>query len=313
MRSLRFHTYGNALDVLHLEEADIPEPGPLQIRVAVEACGLTPADWALCNGLFAGDLPRGIGLEVSGVVTAIGADVDGVRIGDAVFGPAPYTGASAGASDEALLDAWAARPAGLSATDAAALPMAVETAYRALDELGVGAGFTGTVLIHGAGSTIGFAAVQIALEHGAQVIATAGSTYAAALEELGARVTSYGDGMADRVRDLADGPVAFAFDAAPLGGGRIEDLVAITGDAEQVLTISDFEAAQRTGARVSFGTDTTQRNDVLGHYGELAAADRFRVPIAQTLTLEHWREAAEVSISGNARGKLILEVRNTLR
>ncbi|WP_425388658.1 alcohol dehydrogenase catalytic domain-containing protein [Amycolatopsis jejuensis] len=45
---------------------------PCRVRVAVQACGMNPVDWARCNGLFAGTLPRGIGLEVSGIVDAIG-------------------------------------------------------------------------------------------------------------------------------------------------------------------------------------------------------------------------------------------------
>ena len=68
MRTLRFHDYGVPADVLRLEDTVPPHPGPGQTRVAVQACGLTPADWALCGGLFAGDLPRGIGLEVAGTV-----------------------------------------------------------------------------------------------------------------------------------------------------------------------------------------------------------------------------------------------------
>jgi len=75
-------------------------------------------------------------------------------------------------------------PAGLDLTQAAALPMALETAYRSLAQLGLSAEHT--ILIHGAGSTIGYAAVQIALIRGARVIATAGEAYAQQLRDLGA-------------------------------------------------------------------------------------------------------------------------------
>src|ERR1700755_2959382 len=126
MRTLRFHGYGDPADVLRIDDAEPPSPGPGQIRVAVQACGLTPADWALCGGLFAGELPRGIGLEVSGVVDALGDGVTGVAVGGAVFGPAPCRGERAGAWDLAVLDVWALRPPGLGAAEAAALPMAVE-------------------------------------------------------------------------------------------------------------------------------------------------------------------------------------------
>src|SRR3954465_6910216 len=75
MRTLRFHDYGEPADVLRLEETTIPIPGPAGIRVRVHAGGLNPADWALCRGLFAGNLPRGIGLDVSGIVDSTGDSV----------------------------------------------------------------------------------------------------------------------------------------------------------------------------------------------------------------------------------------------
>ena len=100
MRTLRFHAYGEPSDVLRLETAPVPMPNPGSIRVRVSGCGLNPADWALCGGLFAGNLPRGIGLDVSGVIDAIGAGVSDVDIGDAVLGPANYADYdSAGAAD----------------------------------------------------------------------------------------------------------------------------------------------------------------------------------------------------------------------
>jgi NADPH:quinone reductase-like Zn-dependent oxidoreductase len=90
----------------------------------VQTCGLNPADWALCSGLFAGELPRGIGLEVSGTIDLLGDRSDRHRHRSPVFGPAPFTGPTAGASEHAVLDTWFPRPAGLDLVDAAALPMA---------------------------------------------------------------------------------------------------------------------------------------------------------------------------------------------
>jgi NADPH:quinone reductase-like Zn-dependent oxidoreductase len=303
MRTLRFHEYGKPADVLRLEEAEPPRPGAGQIRVAVQSCGLTPADWALCGGLFAGDLPRGIGLEVAGTVDALGHGVSGTEIGDAVFGPAPFRGPTAGASEFALLDRWFPRPGGLDPVAAAALPMAVETGYRGIDALGVREGTT--VLVHGAGTTVGYAAVQIALGRGARVIATAGETYADALRALGAQVTSHGDGMAERVTALAGGPVDLVLDAAPVSNA-LPDLIRTVESPGRVLTLSDFAAAQQLGVRFHFEDGGKQRNDVLGQFARLAAEGRFEIPVAGTFPLADWRSAAEQSLSGHAHGKLIL-------
>lgn len=310
MRTVRFHGYGEPAEVLRLEEAPVPEPGPARIRAAVHACGLNPADWALCRGLFAGTLPRGIGLDVSGIVDAVGEGVSGIAVGDRVVGVADYAGsASAGASDYAILNHWARIPPDLGYVEAAALPMAVETAFRSIEWLGVAAGQT--LMVNGAGTTVGFAAVQIARLRGARVIATAGKNFAERLHALGATVTPYGDGMVERVREIAAGSPDLILDTAP-AGGILPDLVRIAGgDARRVLTVSDIFSAAELGVRNGFeegGTDVEAalRYDVLGDFAKLAAEGRFTIPVARTFALEHWREALDISQGGHAHGKLVL-------
>lgn len=301
LRSLRFHRYGPPADVLQLDTLEAPRPGPGQIRVAVHACGLNPADWALCGGLFAGELPRGIGLEVSGVVDALGEGVHDIAVGALVFGPTFWRGPSAGASDLAILTHWTAVPAGLDPLQAAALPMVAETAYRYIDELGVKAGQT--VLVHGAGTMVGYAAVQLALLRGARVIATAGPTYAEDLRVLGARVTDYGDGMAERVAALARGPVDLAFDAAPVSEA-LPALIQVTGAPDRVMSVN-FVAARELGLRMG---QTALRYDQLPEFARLAAQGRLRIPIARTYPLEGWRDALQRSQSRRAHGKLLLAI-----
>jgi NADPH:quinone reductase-like Zn-dependent oxidoreductase len=305
MRTVRFHEYGEPEDVLSLETTPVPEPGPDRIRVVVHAAGLAPADWALCRGLFAGSLPRGIGCDVSGTVDAIGEGVQGTAIGDVVFGTADWANSSsAGASERAVMNRWFPIPHGLDFPQAAALPMTVDTAYAHLDALGLEPGKT--ILIHGAGSTIGFAAVQIALIRGMRVIATAGETYAQLLRDFGALVTSYGQGMVERVTEINGGTVDLVLNTSPVGGA-IPDLIRIAGrDPKRVLTISDFKAAADLGARSSFTENMTNRVEALPEFARLAAEGRFRVPIAATFPLEDWKTALEISVSGNARGKLVL-------
>lgn len=305
MRALRFHDYGKAADVLRVEDAEPPRPGPGQIRVAVAACGLNPADWALCEGLYPGDLPRGIGLELSGTVDAVGDEVAGVDIGDPVFGPAPFTGPTAGAAEQAVLDTWFPRPPGLDPAHAAALPMAVGAAYAVLDALGLGADTT--VLVHGAGTTTGYAATQIAIRRGARVLATAGPTYADALRAAGAEVTAYGDGMAERVTALAGGPVDLVLDTAPFSDA-LPELVRTVKEPEHVLTLGIGAAVQELGVRSAIGMGARPRYDVLGEFARLAADGRFSVPVGRTFPLADWRAALELSQSHQAHGKLVLSI-----
>ena len=319
MRTLRFHAYGDPAEVLRLEEAPIPDPGPGAVRVRVHGCGLNPADWALCGGLFATELPRGIGLDVSGVVDAVGDGVAGVEPGDPVFGPANYAGhPSAGASDYAILDHWAPVLPGLDMTHAASLTMAIETAYRYVDWLGVAAGQT--FLVNGAGTMMGYAAVQMGLLRGARVVATAGETFAGQLRALGASVTAYGDGMVERVQAITAAPPDLIFDAAPVNmmpdravAARVlPDLVEIAGgDPRRIITVN-FGADPALGVRNGLGETpggpdgAMLRYDVLDEFGRLAAEGRFAIPIARTFAFEAWREAFDLSLSGRAHGKLVL-------
>ncbi|HEY0117386.1 MAG TPA: NADP-dependent oxidoreductase [Cellulomonas sp.] len=305
MRTLRFHDYGEPGDVLRLETAPVPDPSSGRIRVVVHACALAPADWALCRGLFAGQLPRGIGCDVSGTVDAVGDGVGDVTVGDLVLGTADWANCpSAGASDRAIMNRWTTVPAGLDLTEAAALPMAVDTAYTHLSWLGLEP--DKTILIYGAGSTVGYAAVQIALLRGMRVIAAAGQTYAGQLRDLGAQVTPYGSGLVERVTAITNGPVDLVLDTAPVGGA-LPDLVQIAGgDPTRVLTISDFAAADDLGVRATFHEDLTQRADGLAEFAQLAADGRFAVPVARTFPLDEWRTALDISLGNQAHGKLLL-------
>lgn len=308
MRAIRLHQYGEPADVLRMEQTTVPSPAPGHIRVRVHACGLNPADWGICGGLFPGNLPRGIGLDVAGIVDAVGEGVTDVAIGDAVLGAANYTDvSSSGAADRAIMDHWAHIPNGLDFVQAAALPLAVATAYQHIDALGVNSGHT--LLVHGAGTMIGFAAVQISLMRGAHVIATAGNTYADQLRAMGAKVTSYGDGMVERVIELAGNPIDLVLDTAPPSGALPALIQIAEGDPRRVLTISDFTAAAELGIRTTFtefSPDQTQNYDVLGEFAQYTVDGKFTIPVAQTFALDEWRTALDISQSGHARGKLIL-------
>ena len=311
MRTLRLHRYGEPAEVLRLEEALVPNPGANQIRVRVHACGLNPADWALCRGFLPHTLPRGIGLDVSGTVDALGAGVTGVGIGDRVFGVPDFKSyPSAGAADHVILAVWVPVPRGLDLEAAAALPMAVETAARSLDLLGVSA--NQTLLVNGGGTMTGFAAVQMARMRGARVIATAGETFAGRLRDFGAKVTPYGEGMVARVREIAGGApdlvlhTAFAPSLLPTPGVLAALIQIVDGDPRRVLSISDFDEEGLGVRTTGREPNVVIRYDALAPFAQLAAGGRFTVPVARTFALEDWRTALDLSLHGRAHGKLLL-------
>ncbi len=304
MKTLRFNRYGEPSDVLCLDDADIPEPKPGHVRIKVHACGLNPADWALCRGLFAGDLPRGIGLDVAGIVDAIGEGVTDVAVGDAIFGvPAYQDYPSAGAAEHAVLSVWAPVPAGLDLLEAAALPMAIETPQRCLNILGITS--DQTLFVYGAGTMIGFAAVQMARLRGARVVAAAGETFATQLRATGAEVTPYGDGMVERVREIVGGTPDLIFDAGPISDVLPTLVQVVDGDGHRIVTVSNHgPAADALGVQNSFGGAFGY--DALSEFAALAAQDRFAIPIASTFPLTDWQTALDVSLAGHAHGKLML-------
>jgi NADPH:quinone reductase-like Zn-dependent oxidoreductase len=301
VRALQFDEYGGP-EVLHVGEADEPHAGPGQVRVAVRAAGVNPIDWKQRSGAMAQvmpvEFPSVPGAEVAGVVDEVGEGVDDVAAGDEVFGFALRDGAA----EYALLEHYAVKPAGLSWAEAAALPVAAETAVRALDALGVGPGQT--VLVNGAAGGVGTAAVQFARARGARVVGTASEANHEFLRTLGAEPTTYGEGLPDRVRELAPDGVDRALDTA--GHGALPDLIAITGSPDDVVTIADFSAPQH-GVRVTTGRDE-RAWQALGQAAELHEAGRFSIPVEQTFPLEQAPEAHRRSEAGHVRGKLVLVV-----
>jgi NADPH:quinone reductase-like Zn-dependent oxidoreductase len=298
MKAMQFDRTGTP-DVLHL--ADVPEPhaGRGQVRIAVRAAGVNPVDWKIRGGstlrAVPVPLPSVPGLEAAGIIDEVGPGVEGVRPGDAVFGATERA-----AAEFAVLTHWAVKPEGMSFAEAAGIPMAAETAQRGLSLLQVGTG--DTLLVNGAAGGVGVAAVQLALARGAEVVGTASAANQEFLASLGARATTYGTGLADRVRALVPRGVNRALDVA--GSGVIPELVRLTGSPDRVVSIGDATA---TGHGVRFTTGAEGRFfSALGLAASLASGGRFTMPVAQTWPLDQLAEAHRFSEGGHVRGKLVV-------
>jgi NADPH:quinone reductase-like Zn-dependent oxidoreductase len=303
MKAARFSQFGGP-EVLEIVDLPDPHPGPGQVRIAVRAAGVNPSDWKKRRGLMDQELPQTMGYEAAGIVDELGEGVADAAVGDRVFG---FSADGAAQAELAVLSHYAPVPPSLGFADVAALPAAIETAMRALDQLGVASG--STLLINGASGSVGSAAVQFAAARGARVIGTAGPANHEYLRALGAEPVAYGEGLVGRVRALAPDGVDRALDAA--GSGVLPELIELAGGPEHVVTLADFEGAQKHGVRFSRG-DAGRAIHALAEIGELIESGRFSVPVAQTFPLAQVAEAHRVSEGGHARGKLVLLVDHDL-
>ncbi len=301
MKAVQFRRFGGP-EVLEIVDLPDPHPGPGQIRIAVHAAGINATEWKLRSGVlsFGEGLPQTTGRDVAGVVDEIGDGVTDVAVGDRVFG---ISDDGAGAAELALLTYHAPIPPSLGFVDAAALPVALETATRSLDELRVGRGIT--LLVNGAAGGIGSTAVQLAIARGARVIGTAGTANHDYLRGLGAEPVTYGEGMAERVRGLAPDGVDAALDVA--GSGVLPALIDLAGGPQNVVTLADIDGAKRHAVRFSNGFQGHAFH-ALAEIGALIEAGRFWLPVERTYPLNEISEAHRVSEHGHVRGRLVLVV-----
>ena len=306
MFAVRFDRFGPP-DVLTLGELPEPHAGPGRVRIKVRASGVSPVDLAIRAGSSPAakslTLPHIPGVDASGVVDEVGADVTGVAIGDEVFGTVEIARLGGAAAEFAVLDFWAPKPESMPSTEAGAAGTSIETATRVLDLLAIRDG--STVVIDGAAGGVGSVVTQLAIARGARVVGTASAENQEFLAELGALPTSYGGGLPERVHALVDGPIDAALDVA--GRGLLSELIELTGSPESVVTIADFGGAA-LGVRISRGE---LGGEASGKQGLAAAASlfeqgRFRIPVQAAFPFDHAAEAHALASSGPRRGKVVL-------
>ena len=300
MKTVQWNEYGGP-EVLHVVDVDEPHAGPGQVRIKVRASGVNPSDWKRREGQYRDfeevTFPAGVGVEASGVVDEVGSGVSNVSVGDAVFGYGENT-----VAEYVVLTHWAHKPEDVSFEVAGGLPVIFETASRSLEDLGVKSGET--LLVSGAAGGIGTAVIQFARHRGITVIGTASDQKHDYLREFGAIPTTYGPGLAERVKALAPEGVDAALDLA--GSGIIPELIEIVGDPSHVLSVADFSAS-KYGARFSSGPPRDPEQ-VFAEVARLCSEGVFRLRVDQTFPLEQTAEAHRVSARGRVTGKLIISI-----
>jgi NADPH:quinone reductase-like Zn-dependent oxidoreductase len=304
MKAVRFDHYGD-VDVLTVAEVPAPEPGPGQVLVQVKAAGINPGEAKIREGALAdrwpATFPSGEGSDLAGVVAGTGAGVTKFAAGDEVIG---YTDNRSSHAEYVLAEEQnlTLKPAGVPWEVAGALYVAGATAYAAVRAVALTEG--DTVVVSGAAGGVGSIAAQLARLAGATVIGLASPANHQWLEGHGIIAVSYGDGVAERIRQAASGKVDAFIDT--VGGDYVEIALNDLGvEPSRVDTIVRFDAPAKYGIKAE-GNAAGASAATLAELAGLIEAGRLEVPIAATFPLTGVKDAYQRLATGHLRGKIVL-------
>src|SRR5213596_1497690 len=306
MKAVVADEYGGP-EVLKFEDVPRPEPKENEALVHVIASGVNPADPLTLSGKYAREfgthLPLIPGYDIAGIVEKTGAKVTKLKGGETIYGYPTFGG---GWAEYVTVSEGevAAKPALLSFTEAAAVPMGALTAWQALvDVAQLRAGQT--ILIHGGSGGVGGFAVQIAKARGARVIATASTANQDLLKQLGADVpidytkTKFED-VAKDVDAVLD-PVGRETLAGSYGvvkkGGIVISLVARPDPVE-------IEKRQIRGATVWVQPKAKD----LAEIAHLIDTRKIKPVVTQFLPLSEAIAAQRQAATHHTRGKVVLRI-----
>ena len=302
VKAVRFEEYGG-IDVLKVVDVPQPVPGPGQVLVRVRAAGINPGEAKIREGLLHDRwptvFPSGQGSDLAGLVAATGPGVAGVAAGDEVIG---YTDNRASQAEYALVEAQnlTAKPAAAAWEVAGSLFVAGATAYAAVRAVSLTSG--DTVVVSGAAGGVGSITVQLARLAGATVIGLAGQANHEWLASHGAIPVTYGDGVADRIRQAAGQPDAFI---DTFGADYVQLALELGVKPARVDTIVNFAAVQEYGVRAEGSAAGASASVLAGLAGQIAAG-QLEIPVAATFPLTEVRDAYRLLARGHVRGKIVL-------
>ncbi|GAA2952693.1 NADP-dependent oxidoreductase [Microbacterium schleiferi] len=289
-------------EVLFVSEVEEPSPGAGKVLVAVEAAGLNPYDAKARSGVIPSDapFPRRIGGDFAGSVLAVGegasyTDGTPVSVGDAVMGRA------AGAVAEQVIARAveiAQRPEALAVEVAGGLHVAGLTAVSCLATVPVGEG--DVVLVGGASGAVGLVASQLAIARGARVIGSASAANHDFLRSLGVEPVEYGEGLADRVREL--GAVTAVMDCH--GRDALDAGINLGVPVDRMVAIAAYAALDELGVHNVERDARTPEN--LRALAEDIAAGRIVFPVVATYPLDEVVEAFQALESSHEPGKIVI-------
>lgn len=299
-------------EVLTVVEVPVPEPGPGEVAVSVHAAAVNRMDVKVYSGAMGADpaqLPMRLGFEAAGLVTAVGEDARGPQ-GEVAVGDEVIVFRTQGAyATELVVPATAVvpKPSTLGWEPAAGLMLTGVTAVHVLTHTEVGDG--DTVLVHGGSGGVGLMTVQLARERGARVVATASAARHDLLRSLGAEPVAYGDGLLERVREIAPDGIDVAIDLVG-SDEALEVSLALVEDRSRIVTIANFASAPAAGVKVlgGRGPDSGEaiRDAARPDLARLAGEGTLQVLVARTFPLDEVTDAHRLAAEGHTTGKIVL-------
>ena len=302
MKAVRFDEYGGT-EVLKVVDVPRPAPGAGQILVQVKAAGINPGEAKIRAGLlhsrWPATFPSGQGSDLAGIVSETGPGGSSFSAGDEVIG---WTDNRASQAEYVVVEGQhlTAKPAGVPWEVAGALFVAGATAYAAVRAVGLTEG--DTVVVSGAAGGVGSLAVQLARRAGATVIGLASEAHHQWLAGHGVVPVTYGDGVADRIRQAAGQVDAFI---DTFGAEYVEVALELGVEPSRIDTIANFEAVARFGVKAD-GNAAGASASVLAELAGLIAVGELEVPIAATFPLDRVQDAYRRLAEGHILGKIVL-------
>ena len=307
MKAVRVHSFGPP-EVISVEDVPEPEPREDEVVVRVKAAGVGPWDAWIRSGksVLPQPLPLTLGSDLSGVVHSIGPNVEGLQIGDEVFGVTNerFTGAYAeyAVAKAAMI---APKPNSLNHMHAASVPVVAVTAWQMVFEL-TSLAPGESVLVQGGAGNVGAYAVQLAKRAGAMVITTASAKDAAYTRSLGA------DGVIDyRARQFEEQVKDIDTVLDTVGGetlGRSYGVLKRGGILVSAAARPSKEKAEQHGVRALFFLVevTTER---LRKIAELIDAGGLKTEVGEVLWLNEARQGHEMLEGApHRRGKIVIKI-----
>jgi NADPH2:quinone reductase len=306
-RIVEADAYGDG-SVLSTVEVDSVDPGPGDVLVSVRAIGVNAWDVKRQKGIVSSDpsdLPLHFGSEGAGVVLGVGEGVESFVPSDEVL----IHSANGTYTDEIVVkeSSLIAKPLRMSWEQAGGLLLVGSTAFHCVEAAKVGNG--DTLLVHAAAGGVGQMVVQLAVLRGVRVIGTAGEKQHEFLRSLGAEPVVYGDGLADRVRELAPDGVTAAIDC--VGTDEAIDVsLQLVDSPKRVVSINAFHRNADSITLLGYGPGgdpgVEVRNRGRKELVKLADEGKISVRIEQAFPLEHVAAAHDLMASGHAHGKIVL-------